>query len=55
MEEIEEMLKKSKLKYEFWTDIPTPADMSGSRLMRLFSYREIRDKIKARLRNWKPQ
>jgi protein-tyrosine-phosphatase len=52
--EIEEMLKKQKIKYESWDDIPTPADMSGSRLMRLFSYREIRDKIKARIKSWRP-
>jgi protein-tyrosine-phosphatase len=54
-EETEELLTKHKLKYEFWDDIPTPADMGGSRLMRIFSYREIRDKIKARIRNWRPQ
>ena len=53
-EETMSLLEKHKLKYEFWHDIPTPADMSGSRLMRLFSYREIRDKIKARIKSWKP-
>lgn len=51
--ELEGLLKKHKLKYEFWNDIPSPADMGGSRLMRLFSYREIRDKIKARIKKWK--
>ncbi len=52
-EEIEAMLKKQKLKYEFWNDIPSPADMGGSRLMRLFVYREIRDKIKSKIKNWR--
>jgi len=51
--EIVEMLKSSKLKYELWNDIPSPADMGGSRLMRLFVYREIRDKIKAKVKNWR--
>ena len=48
--ELEALLKKHKLKYKTWTDIPSPADMGGSRLMRLFVYREIRDKIKSRIK-----
>lgn len=52
--EIKEMLDKYKLKYEFWRDIPSPGDVGGSRLMKIYAYREIRDKIKARLRSWKP-
>ena len=53
-DELEAMLKKQKLKYEIWNGIPTPADMGGSRLMRIFSYREIRDRLKARIKSWRP-
>ena len=52
-DEIKKLLESNKLKYQFWKDIPSPGDMGGSRLMRLYGYREIRDKIKARLKAWR--
>lgn len=38
-----------KCEVENW-DIPSPADVHGSRIMRLFGYREIRDKLKQKIR-----
>jgi len=36
----------------YWP-IPSPADTHGSRIMKLFGYREIRDKIRKHLRDLK--
>lgn len=44
-----DFLKNSGAKVEYW-DIPSPGKISGNRIMKLFGYREIRDKIRGELR-----
>lgn len=45
-------MQKSGIKTIYWP-IPSPADTHGSRIMKLFGYREIRDKIRTHLRDLK--
>ena len=47
------LLKRHHLKHEIWEDIPSPGTVHGNRLMKIFGYREIRDKLKSHIRNWK--
>ena len=49
-EEMKTLLQKHNLQGEFWTDIPSPGMVRGNRIMQLFGYREIRDKIRSKLR-----
>lgn len=50
-DEMKELLEKNKLEGDFWTDIPSPGMIRGNRIMQLFGYREIRDKLRAKLRS----
>ena len=45
----EDFLKNSGAKIEYW-EIPSPGKISGNRIMKLFGYREIRDKIRSQIR-----
>lgn len=45
----ENFLKDSGAKVEHW-DIPSPGQISGNRIMKLFGYREIRDIIRSQIR-----
>lgn len=44
-----DFLKKSGASVEYW-EIPSPGAIGGNRIMKLFGYREIRDKIRSQIR-----
>lgn len=44
------MLEQKGWKPEFW-EVPSPGLVRGSRIMKLFGYRDIRDKIKSKIRS----
>jgi protein-tyrosine-phosphatase len=44
-----DFLNKSGAKVEYW-DVPSPGLIGGNRIMKLFGYREIRDKIRSQIR-----
>jgi protein-tyrosine-phosphatase len=44
-----DFLEKSAAKIIYW-DIPSPGVIAGNRIMKLFGYREIRDKIRSQIR-----
>ncbi len=48
--EVKKALEKHNLNVEYWPDIPSPGMVRGNRYMQLFGYREIRDKLRSKLR-----
>ena len=44
-----DFLNKSGATIEYW-NIPSPGAIGGNRIMKLFGYREIRDKIRSQIR-----
>mgnify|MGYP000670946895 CR=1 FL=1 len=44
-----DFLNKNAPRVEYW-DVPSPGLIGGNRIMKLFGYREIRDKIRSQIR-----